>query len=460
MPSDTAFVRRTKSVGPCCLRFEAVTLVEKNVNTDSKTRRISFGALRTAVVCAAVAVASTAAPAAEPTETAMATSDFVNTIGVNTHFNYATPYRKNAGALAALLGDSGIRHIRDGAMPFTDKSYLAALGMLAARGEKIDVVTDDRLKLDWIISQSQMFPAGMIDAYENPNELDLFRGGDVYINALRTFTPALYRAVKADPRTHALAVIGPSLTTGRAYAAVGDLSASMDYGNLHNYVNGRPPGTDGWGTTHYGSIRAMMSAAKPVTGPKPIMTTEAGWGTSDKAAEVTEGVQLKYLQRFFFEQALHGIKRSYIYEFMDEGSSYKTYGLVRGDLSPKPSYAGLRNLIALFEDSGAPRRDDVHVSVDAPTTVHHMLFEKSDGRRYLAIWNEVPSIALRAGGAEREEHVAPVTAHISLDGVHADVYGFDDTGAETHSTLTARGDSYTFAVTDAVSILVWHAGDR
>jgi hypothetical protein len=398
--------------------------------------------------------------AAKPVEKAMPTSEFIDTIGVNTHFNYAKSYRSNAPTLVDLLGDSGIRHIRDGSMGYADKTYISVLQMLAARGEKLDMITDERQSIDWTISQSRLYPAGMLEAYENPNELDLFRGGNQYISTLRSFTPALYQAVKGDSRTNALAVIGPSLTTARAYAALGDLSAYTDYGNLHNYVFGRPPGTPGWGSGHYGSIAFMMSAAKNVTGSKPVMTTEAGWGTSSKYGEVTEAVQLKYLTRFFFEQVLHGIRRTYTYEFYDEGPSYNTFGLVRSDFTPKPAYAGIRNMIKLFGDSGAPRRDEVNISVDAPATVHHLLLEKSDGRRYLAIWNEESSIALRAGDTEREEQVEPQTARVSIDGTNATAYTFDRSGSLGHVTASGHGEEVELPVTDFISILEWRPNDK
>ena len=189
-------------------------------------------------------------------------------LAVNTHFQYDKPYRNNSAAVVGLLGDSGIRHIRDGAMPFTDKTYVTILGTLHARGIKIDLLTDERMKLEWIIKQSEVIPAGMIDSYENPNELDLSRSGDYFIEALHSFTPALYHAVKSDPRTSSLPVIGPSLTTQRAYEAVSDLSQYIDYGNIHNYVFPRPPGTESWGLRRYGSISSVMQAARSVAGPK------------------------------------------------------------------------------------------------------------------------------------------------------------------------------------------------
>ena len=188
------------------------------------------------------------------------------------------------------------------------------------------------------------------------------------------------------------------------------------------------------------------------------MTTEAGWGTSSKPTEVSEAVQLKYLQRFLFEQALHGIKRSYIYQFLDAGTSFNTFGLVRGDLSPKPSYTGIRNLIRLLSDSGAARRDEVQLSVNGPSTVHHMLVEKSDGTRFLALWNEVPSVDSPTGNMAGRTGSKQQTAQIVLDGTHVDSYSFDDTGSVRHASMSAVNGGLAYPVTDSISILAWRAG--
>jgi hypothetical protein len=413
---------------------------------------IAFRACIVIIVTTATVAFWSTSDAQQPTETAMAASDFVDSIGVNTHFQYDKPYRKNAAAVVSMLADSGIRHIRDGAMPFMDKTYVGILALVHERGIRVDLVTDEREKIDWLIKQSKVLPAGIIDAYENPNELDMTYKTDYYLTALHTFTPALYKAVKADPLTSSLPVIAPSLTSQHAFESFGDFSAYFDYGNIHNYVFPNNPGREGSGLDHYGSIDYWVEAARNIAGSKPIMTTETGWGTSSTKEGVTEIVQLKYLQRLLFEHVLHGIKRTYVYQFLDAGTGFNTFGLVRGDLSPKPSYYGFRNLINLLADGGQPRRDEVNLTVDAPSSVHHLLLEKSDGRRYLAIWNEERSTGRYAGS-----NVNLPSARIACDGSRGDVYVFDENGALLRSALTARDGAFNYPVTDSISILVWRS---
>lgn len=411
-------------------------------------------------LCCALLLAPVAARSATPaTEAAIATSTFVNTIGIVTHFNYERTYRDDAPTVIGLLGDSGIRHIRDG---FGDPKSRELLASLASRGVKVDLVTQQGLRITTMVGYPSLLPPGMVDAFEGPNELDMALGGDAYLSILHSFMPALYNAVKADPRTSSIPVIGPSLTSQRSYEAAGDLSAYMDYGNMHNYVWGRNPGTPGWdGPIHYGSIPFMMNAARRVSGTKPIMTTEIGYGTSSKSGEVTEATQLKYLMRTFFEQALNGVKRTYSYEFLDDGAkAFNTYGIVRHDLSPKPSYTGLKNLIKLLDDPGSPRTDSLHYMVDGAPSVHHYLLEKSDGRFYLALWNETKSFSLAKGGDERESRIAPVPVDVTLDRsiAGAKIYSFDQTGNLTAKPVSA-GKTVPMSVTDGVSILEWQPSE-
>ena len=162
---------------------------------------VAFSTCVVIIVTAVIVALWSTSDAQQPVETAMAASDFVDSIGVNTHFQYDKPYRNNASAVVSMLADSGIRHIRDAAMPFTDKTYISILGLVHERGIRVDLITDEREKIDWIIRQSRLLPAGLIDAYENPNELDMTYKTDYYLTALHTFTPALYKAVKADRKS-------------------------------------------------------------------------------------------------------------------------------------------------------------------------------------------------------------------------------------------------------------------
>src|SRR5206468_543837 len=68
------------------------------------------------------------------------------------------------------------------------------------------------------------------------------------------------------------------------------------------------------------------------------------------------------------------------------------FGLLRWNLSPKPAYTAMKNLINLVKESGATfSAGTLNYTITAPSSVHHTLLEKSDGTFYLLLWNDVLS---------------------------------------------------------------------
>lgn len=170
--------------------------------------------------------------------------------------------------------------------------------------------------------------------------------------------------------------MGPSLTSDAAYGAVGDLSAYMDYGNMHNYFAGFNPGTHGWGGPDtdgyccYGSINYNLNITRQMSGSKPIMTSETGYVTNVVAHGVIPyDIHAKYALRMFFMQFLRGVERTLHYEFCDYfgdgtvGNGYQNFGIVEvvpnshtrqnKTLIPKPAYYALQNVIKIFADPGS-----------------------------------------------------------------------------------------------------------
>lgn len=82
-----------------------------------------------------------------------------------------------------------------------------------------------------------------MERYEGPNEADL-SGDPNWVADTQYMTKLIW-----DNHNTSYPVVGPSLTTEAAYASLGDLSAYMDFGNMHNYFDGFYPGTNGWGST-------------------------------------------------------------------------------------------------------------------------------------------------------------------------------------------------------------------
>jgi hypothetical protein len=330
------------------------------------------------------------------TETATPARAFVDSIGVVTHFAYAdTPYGNRFETVAQRLIDLGVRHVRDGVV-LGDTLVCERERSLATHGVRFSYVTQPALSAGDIAAWAKCAgPA--LESFEGPNEYDLSHpAGDTdWAATLRAFQKTLYDAVKGNAALRSCPVIGPSLTSADAFRAVGDLSADLDFGNVHDYFAGHEPETPGYGLGGYGSIEYNLEGARLLSGAKPIVATETGYGTGTGHGDVPDDVQAAYVPRLFLTQFAAGIARTDEYELLDEGPEpFDRFGLLRSDLSPKPAYVALQSLIAALADGDAtPRSERLSYSLEGDVPgLRHALFEKHDGRFVLALWIARPTI--------------------------------------------------------------------
>jgi hypothetical protein len=134
--------------------------------------------------------------------------------------------------------------------------------------------------------------------------------------------------------------------------------------------------------------------------PVKIIATETGYYTrAPTGGQVSEKAQAKYVTRLFGEYFNRGISRTYDYELVDgrddPADPEANFGLLRNDLSPKPAYTALKNLMQLLRDpSSTPilSTDSISFSLTGGgSSLQHSLLEKSDGSFYLLLWNDVAS---------------------------------------------------------------------
>jgi hypothetical protein len=327
-------------------------------------------------------------------EAASSAAAFVDSIGINVHFSYwPTPYGKRFADYAPLLERSGIKHVRDGVV-MGQKRVCAEDRELAAHGVRFTYITQpERTSADLVTWADCVGNA--IEAYEAPNEYDIShpKTDPDWIATVRTFQKNLYGWVKSAPSLRSLPVIGPSLTSQQAFASVGDLSAYLDYGNMHDYFGGHEPGTPGWGANGYGSIAYNQRVAAAVSGTKPIVATETGYGTENASGNVTEAVQAAYVPRMFLDSFAAGVPRTFEYELLDEGNPpYDKLGLIDADIKPKPAFDALSHMIALLDHGSPSAHPRVPLEVEGDTGgIRHLLLATSDRRCYLAVWQEAPS---------------------------------------------------------------------
>jgi hypothetical protein len=384
-------------------------------------------------------------------ENAISADSFVDSIGVTIHMSYTnTPYASEWPQVFAALKASGIRHYRDGFYPWDPAKvpYYRNHQQLGAAGIRGDIIVpwNPKTTADQVVQFCRL--ATDCEVLEDPNEINASHMPN-WVDRLKSMLPIIDQAAG---ELH-IPVYGPSLTRAEAYPEVGDIGSTMTFNNLHIYFGGRHPGSHGWGPKGYGSIDYWKNLAE-ITGPgKPSVVTESGYMTSDsKPYDVPEDFQSAYLLRTLMEMHNAGIVRTYIYEFLDEVSS-PDYGILHADLTPKPAYTALKNLIGVLDDKGprfTPGALDYSLEGASPD-VHHLLMQKRDGTFYLALWIEQPGYdtakAMRTPIAPR-----PTSLHLSGGAAGKSILQIDDKGAMTSKPL-ARGASIPLNLTGKMTLV-------
>ena len=322
-------------------------------------------------------------------ERARAAGRFTDSIGINVHLSYRTTGYGDTRRVTALLEQLGVRHLRDG-VTLGQTDVCRDDRALAADGFRFTYITQANPTLAQLTSWASCVGRAT-EAFEGLNEYDISHpSSDAnWAATVRSSQQELYRSVKGTPELAAFAVVGPSLTSEAAFRTVGDLSPDLDAGNMHDYFSTHEPETGGWGLGGYGSIAYNIRIARVVDPAKPIESTETGYGTDRAERTVDDVAQATYLPRLLLQQFADGVPRTFSYELLDEGGApFGHYGIVDGDLSPKPAYTALASLIAVLRDTtDAFSTGTLRYTIDgASDDVHHVLLQKRDGRYALALW--------------------------------------------------------------------------
>jgi hypothetical protein len=319
---------------------------------------------------------------------------FGDSVGVNTHIGWSdTPAYANFDAVSARLRELGVRHVRDG-LCATCVEWVSRLQRLGAMGIRANLISTDlaggspRLQENLQAIRSNL--RGSVVAIEAPNEPDQ-TGDPNWVDKTRRLQRELYTSVNADPLLSQIDVVGPALVHQASWSAVGDLAAYMDQGNLHPYSGGGTP-------LH--NLGDLFPSARIVSANKPIVATEAGYhsdlattsghyGTSERAIGV-------YTPRLALEGFSRGLRRTYIYQLADPwagASGFENrFGLLRPDLSPKPAFNSLRNLLRVVDADSGPVAQPGGLRfgiLNAPPDLRRLLLRSDDGSYALVLWREV-----------------------------------------------------------------------
>lgn len=381
------------------------------------------------------------------TETPLASSAFVDSIGVNLHMTYGgTPYDVDFAKWAPILSASGIRHVRDAictnTLTFCRGVVSTRLNQLYDAGMRVDLLTSLKDSAQYDASYAQTMGLQGVEAVEGPNECD---AGLYCPSNWKSIEAAWQKAIYAFG-SPTVTVIGPSMVTQAGYAAFGDLSASMDVGNIHDYVGPQPPETVSGLQHHLQWVGAM-------SGSKPVWATEVGYSTDSK--NVPKVVQERYIPRALLENLRSGVARTYVYQLFDYGTDDGAYmGLLNADYTPKPAWTRLEQLIAFFKDHGTSPRAPLAYAIrnDALNALHHVMFQRSDGTYLLAMW-----LATSTYDASTHSVLQPseetVSVALPTSVTSATQTQFLDGGVEKSVQLSVSGGLVSVPISSLVSVL-------
>jgi hypothetical protein len=332
------------------------------------------------------------------TSTSQTAQSFNQSIGVNLHPNfYDTTYGSYAAWKSSLLA-GGFTHARVNFDP--GDAYLASvIKDLASSGVKVEALVNYSTSPSSVYNALKADPAlaHAIWGIENPNEYDL-SGDPSWAANLRSYTINLSNVIKGDPATAGIQIIAPDVTWNGSQVAhaqlLGNLSAYVDYGNVHAYSGGTMP-SDSF-------ISAELQVSNIVAPGKPMLQTEIGYPTqqpegSDAGFPPMAETQAAILMpRVYFENFRAGIAYTDVYEFLNERADAgfeDSFGFLHADYTPKPEYTVMKNITTLLADPGGAASFTpgqlTYGLQGADAQTRSLLLEKQDGSFWLAVWEQV-----------------------------------------------------------------------
>ncbi len=408
-------------------------------------------------------VATSAAPPA-----AVPTTQFLNSIGVDTTFpDRGQPLDKTI----AMVRYGGFRWIRGGIEglsdngPTTIQTYLELHQKTSVRFDWGLVSGSSNLK-KLIESARVLAEADALIAFEGNNEPNNWgvtyqgeKGGGQAPSwmAVAKLQRDLYQAVKSDPILKKYPVWSISENgaerdnVGLQFLTIPNGAATLmpegtqyaDFANVHNYIY--HPSSSGlmdnktWNAAdptpackvdglygNYGLTWARKFPGYTATELQtlPRVTTETGCTI---AGQVTEEIHALNLLSMYLDQFKRGWSHTAVYllrDRTDEGGN-QSFGFFKPDYTPRKAGVYLHNLTTILGDNRTlASAGQLDYSIpEEPATVHDMLLQNSDATFQLLVWGE------RLNGTDR------VT--VRLGGSHASVKVYDPTvGTEPVQTLS------------------------
>ena len=401
-----------------------------------KSRRSMTASIRSVVsACFALAMVlpiwprhSLAAP-----KVAVATNDFLNSIGVVTTF----PDRGQPLARAIeMVRYCGFRWVRAGLEGLSDKGPTTIQTFL-------DLHRETGVRLSWglvsggtdvkklVETGKVLAEAGALLAFEGNNEPNNWgvtyqgeKGGGREHSwmAVAKLQRDLYQAVKRDPVLAKYPVwsisepgaqrdnVGLQFLTipPGAQTLMPDGTKYADYANVHNYIyhphspyladnktwDAADPTAaskvDGlFGNFGVTWARRFRGYTQEQLNTLPRVTTETGTNIEGPVTEEIHGLNLMNL---YLAQFKRGYAYTSVYLLRDrtDEDGNQSFGFYRADYSPRKAAIYLHNLMTILADNGTlakPGHLDFAIA-NQPETVHELLLQHSEGTFQLIVWDE------------------------------------------------------------------------
>ncbi len=343
------------------------------------------------------------AGAEQPLIPAQSARAFGDSVGVNVHLLHQDTSYGRFDVIRSRLRELGVRYVRDG-LCATCPSQIERLRALADVGIRAHIIAgrtreDEAAMLFELAANLATIRErlrGAVVSVGSVNEPDQ-EGVASWIDRTRVFQRQLWFRVKGDPALADLPVVGPAVVHPANRVALGDLSTFLDLGNIHPYPGGGTP-------LH--NLQEERFRAGSISGTKPLVATEAGYhsdlATATGHYPASERAIAVYTPRLALEGFRGGVVRTFIYQLADEWPAggqpayvpalENSFGLLRGDLSPKPSFLALRNLLRAVGAGSPPvaALGGLRYGIEgAPPDLRQLLLQSADGSFALVLWRDV-----------------------------------------------------------------------
>lgn len=319
------------------------------------------------------------APSPRPPANAEA---FVDSVGVAMHLAYADTTYSHQAQVMSLLRRLGVTHVREG-VPVGSPALKRGLRSVAGLGIGGTLVTALNIAPRLAVPAATAVMGGRLDGLEGPNELD-HMGPPNWRARLVPYLRALRDSIARSRRP--VADVGPSFVDSSFYSLINP--RMYDVASLHIYPGGEPPERP---------LAVQIDQGHVVAPNRPIDVTETGYHNALAATTgqppVSEAAAAVYLPRALLAAFADGAKRTFIYELLDEQpepgllNPEKHFGLVRQDLSPKPAFFAVSNLLAAVRGSPGPAVTPPPApSISSRGPLERLVLARSDGSVVVALW--------------------------------------------------------------------------